>query len=168
MPIFQLADIEIPSREAKQKYLQFYDYSKTNIKNFSEELSSKIHQINPSVHFSDFTDLFQTILDKHCKLDKPKSTKRTSQNSPWISDSLIQAIEHKHELKDAWSKTTSKKCPDGNIDLRDKFKKYRSTLNKLIKTSKSNYYTAKITESKDDRKKPGKLLMNCVENNKQS
>ena len=33
------------------------------------------------------------------KLEKPKVTKRTYQNNPWITDSIITAIEKKHELR---------------------------------------------------------------------
>ena len=103
----------MPSRDVKPKNTKYYEYSKDNINSFYKDLTTKIPQLKASSNFSEFTDLFQETLDKHCKLIKPKITKRTVSNNPWITESLIQAIERKHELKRQWSKTTSKKCPTG-------------------------------------------------------
>ena len=158
LPIFQFSNIKTPHREIKEKTTQYYDFSNKNVNNFTMELSESIHQLNPSTDFSEFSSLFESIVDKHCKLSKPKTTKRTTNNNPWITDSIIQAIEYKHELKKAWSKTTSKKRPAGRHDLYEKFKAYRSTLKSLIRTAKSTFYTKRISDSTNDRKKTWKII----------
>ena len=33
------------------------------------------------------------IIDKHCKLDKPKTSKRNNKTNPWITQSLINSIK---------------------------------------------------------------------------
>ncbi len=58
----------------------------------------------PSENFSDFIDSFNTALDKNCKLAVPKTTKRTPLNNPWITESIAEACDRKHELKNGWKK----------------------------------------------------------------
>ena len=48
--------------------------------------------------FDNFIDIFTKAIDKSCKLDKPKSTVRNAINNPWITDSIINAIEEKERL----------------------------------------------------------------------
>ena len=62
-------------------------------------LSVEITKIQPSENFTDFTETFHSTLDKTCKLDKPKITKRTPLNIPWITEGIIAAVNRKHELK---------------------------------------------------------------------
>ena len=79
-------------------------------------------------------------------------------NNPWITESLIQAIEKKHELKDSWSKTVTKKNPLGDLTLRTKFTKYRNTLSALIKNTKKSFKHDRFSECKEDRKKTWSLI----------
>ena len=122
------------------------------------DLESTIQYLRPSTNFSEFTNLFERTVDKNCKLTKPKITKRTPMNNPWISESLIQSIEHKHELKKAWTKTVTKKNPTGDPKLHEKFTKYRNTLSSLIKNTKKSFMHNKFSECKEDRKKTWGLI----------
>ena len=45
---------------------------------------------------------FQSIIDTHCKLKKPRLTKSSPINNPWITDSIIDAISVKEELYNEW------------------------------------------------------------------
>ena len=157
LPVFHLSNIEMPPRGLKEKQTQHYDYSNENLTRFTHDLEDKVNNLTPSVNFSEFTDLFENTLNKHCKLPKPKTTKRTTNNNPWITDSLINAIERKHELKKAWSKSKSKKLPSGDPILHEKFRTYRKVLTGLIKKAKSSFHTDKISNCVHDRKKVWKI-----------
>ena len=166
LPLFIFSDISSPQKNEKFKHTQYYDYSNKNIKAFTKDLETKIPQIKPSNDFSEFTELFQSTLDKHCKLVRPKVTKRTPENNPWITDSLINSIQQKHILKDEWVKSKTKHCPDGNKMLHEKFKNYHNTLKKLIKEAKKSHTHKKFSECKEDRKKTWKIINELRGNSK--
>ena len=109
-------------------------------------------------NFSEFTYLFGNALDSTCKLEKPKVTKRTYQNNPWITDSIITAIEKKHELKENWVKTIKKKNPGGDPVLHKIFSDYRKILNQVINSVKNSYNCNKVLENIKDRKKTWQII----------
>ena len=96
---------------------QFYDYCNSNVDNFASSLQDEINdkEIND---FSTFIDIFNDNLDKTCKLDVPKTTKRTIQNNPWITSGIIAAVNQCDKLYEAWAKYRKKKCKDGETDNR--------------------------------------------------
>ena len=158
LPIFLISDIDSAPRKEKNKHTKFYEYSRENILGFTNDLQEKIGFLKPSTNFSEFTKLFQSTLDANCKLAKPKVTKRTFENNPWITESLINAIEHKHELKKRWIKSKSKLNPDGDSKLHENFKSYQTTLRNLIKTAKKSFTHNQFEKCKEDRKKTWKII----------
>ena len=158
LPIFQFSDLDSLSRDSKTKQTQLFDYSNKNIQGFINELESSLPDVVPSTTFSDFTELFQSVLNKHCKLSKPKVTKRTHANNPWITDGKIESINRKHELKDRWVKTKSKKFPDGNPKYHEEFKNYQLSLRKLIKEAKKSHTLQRFSECKEDKKKTWNII----------
>ena len=157
LPVFSLSQFSMPQNPKEIQY-QYYDFCNSNISKFLEELDQEIPKLRPSENFSEFTNTFEEILKKHCKLEKPKATKRTPQNNPWITETLIDAIQKKHELKRIWTKTITKKCPLGDQSHYERFKKYHNTLRSLIKTAKSSFMCNKFSECKEDRKKTWKII----------
>ena len=115
--------------------------------------------INYIENFTEFIRIFQDSLEATCKLETPKTTKRTFQNNPWITDSIIAAIERKHELKDEWIKTINKENPKGDDVTHKAFTGYRKVLNRIINTAKNSYDCNRVLESKNDRKKTWKIIM---------
>lgn len=109
MPIFELSDIHFVNEAKKEKHVKYYDYCNSNLNNFVAKLECDLADHVVTNKFSEFTYVFGNALDSTCKLEKPKVTKRTYQNNPWITDSIITAIEKKHELKENWVKTIKKK-----------------------------------------------------------
>ena len=112
----------------------------------------------PSREFTDFTELYSTTIDEACKLEIPKVTKRTHNNNPWITESLIDAINKKHALKKQWSKTTSKKNPKGNSELYHTFSNYRKTLQRIIRRAQKSYYCNEISENIENKKKVWQII----------
>ena len=94
--------------------------------------------------FSCFVNTFNGEIDKACKLEKPKTTKRNAINNPWITDAIIESVNHKKKLYENWKKTCKLKKTDGDRKLHAEFSEYRKHLKKIIKFAKSNYYNSKI------------------------
>ena len=52
----------------------------------------------------------------------------------------------------------SKNCPGGNVEMHEKFKNYRKTLNKTIKYTKNKFYCNKFVDCKGDSKKTWQII----------
>ena len=141
--------LEMP-RDSNQtlKQTQYYSFSKENVENLIMDLESKVEIMTgnrTSPDFQAFFDMFSSAIDTHCKLEKPKTTKRNPVNNPWITDGIIEAISVKDELYDDWIKSKNLKefSPQGNSKLHLKFKKYRKCLKHIIKRQKNKFLNAK-------------------------
>ena len=166
LPIFQFSAIESPTKDNSEKITQYYEYSNNNILKFLSELRKKLDGLTPSIKLDEFTNAFETALNDTCKLSKPKVTKRNPCNNPWITDSLVQCIEKKHELKTSWTKTVTKTNPKGEQTAYEKFSSYRRTLKYLIKQAKKSHTNKQFSDCKEDRKKTWKIINDLRGNSK--
>ena len=156
-------------REEKQKFAQYYDYCNRNVNKFLESLNEELTRDPPS-NFSDFSSLFNCHLDKACKLEKPRFSKRTAKEKPWITCGLISSINRKHELYDLWKTAEKVKClcesgTDGRcqpcietLRRREEFRDHRRLLNHLINCAKRKYHGEKIQECSGDSKKTWQII----------
>ena len=126
--------------------------------------------------FSEFFSHFNDQLDKACKLNQPKSSKRTAKNNPWITQGLITSIDRKYELYDKWKKSEKLKClspPAPNftqdrcdsccncinrVTSRSEFTAHRRLLNHLINCAKRKYHGVKIAECSGDSRKTWQVI----------
>ena len=164
-PIFMTAHLNLnqnAQKPAQTPCTQYYNFSKNNINNLVEDLESNFNNLigpdplNPD--FSIFFNTFSEAIDRACKLDKPRITKRTTSNNPWITDSIITAIGHKRKLYEKWKKSTNGKNPKGDPQLHKEFSDYRRGVKKIIKTAKAKFYGLKIKESANDFKKTWEVI----------
>ena len=124
--------------------------------------------------FGTFLNTFNDSLNKACKLEVPRTSKRTIQNNPWITSGIIVAISHCDKLYNCWVKYRKKKCKEDDTDNRggtclcnicnDKrkhytaYKEYRKTLKRVRKDARSKFYTGKFNEKSGDMKKTWELI----------
>ena len=146
-----------PTKTESNCFKVYYCYSKENLEKLSSYLLSNLEQTNPT-NISELAEIIQRSIDEACKLRNPKSSKRNSQNNPWISKGLINSIAKRDRLYFKWKKTVSKNCKSGNSQLYEIYRKYRNMLSNLIKKAKSKYYHAKFTSASGDKKKMWKLI----------
>ena len=161
-PIFQISLVEQNTGRNENKntqFTQYYDFSKSNIENFTSLLHNRTGDLKPnSENFSEFLQTFNDTIDEACKLNKPKTSKRNTKNNPWITTSIINAVNKKHELCKAWKKTMSSKQKRGDSKLYEQFSDYRRHLKKLIKIAKSKFYEKKFDENQGNAKSTWKLI----------
>ncbi|KAL5270292.1 hypothetical protein ACHWQZ_G001136 [Mnemiopsis leidyi] len=157
--VFEITSIRIATERKQEQNIKFYDYSNKNLEKFVQKLDNDLSNISDINEFSEFTGIFHDALDSTCKLLRPKITKRTPENNPWITDSIKTAIDKKHELKDDWVKSiVAKTKPLGDPCLKKRFTDYRRVLKAVINTAKSSYSSTKILENKHDRKKTWQII----------
>ena len=158
MPVFELSDIYFTDESTNDKHVKYYEYSNANLDKFIQKLEQELSSHIASENFGEFTEIFNKTLDRTCKLEKPKVTKRTRQNNPWITDSIISAVDKKHELKADWVKTIKKKLPRGDPTLHKIFTDYRNVLSMIINSAKNSFSCNKVLENKHDRKKTWQII----------
>ena len=158
--VFEISNIQCKNDQNFDKNVKYYDYSNANLKKFTEKLEQDLSSHTVSDNFADFTDLFNNALDCTCKLERPKVTKRTQENNPWITEGIIAAVERKHELKEDWVQSIDKKVPGhlGDPTLRKAFTDYRKVLGHVINVAKGSFNCNKIIENKNDRKKTWQVI----------
>ena len=153
-PIFSIFNLSLSGTSGKQNLkIQEYSYSAKNIEALQQELNAELIEVYKSLDFEGFFQLFKDGIYHYCKLAKPKYSKRNPINNPWITDGIIDAIEHKNDLYIDWILTKSSDSNPGNQNLYEKFSKYRYCLKKIIKDQKSIYYKNKISQCCGDIKK---------------
>ena len=159
-------------REQEQKHVQYYDYCNKNVDKFLTSLTQEL-TIKPPLNFSDFSSAFHNELDKACKLERPKCSKRTAKENPWITSGLIASIDRKHELFDSWKNAKKVKCvhrsnPNqvdcscqpcvNTLRCHEEFRNHRRLLNHLVNCAKRKYHGNKIQECAGDSKKTWQII----------
>ena len=116
--IFTMLNLNLNKQENNSpKQFQHYSFSKENVSRLVEDLETRSpNLIGPDQNCPNFDFFFGEFcgaVDKHCKLEKPRCTKRNSVNNPWITDGIIEAIEHKKKLYTMWKRSCNSKKPEG-------------------------------------------------------
>ena len=158
-PIFSFFNLNFSGSKCKSPVqIQEYNYSKKNIDELCEELDAELIDVYQQLDFESFFELFKSSIDHCCKLEKPRYSKRNPINNPWITDGIIDAIEHKNDLYLDWFKTKRNENDTGDMRLYEKFSKYRYNLKKIIKNQKSRYYKNKISSYEGNLKKTWEVI----------
>ena len=171
--IFQIFESAVNKSKNNSKFTQYYDYCNSNVENFSMCLQEEIHA-NKIENFSSFLEIFKNNLDKTCKLEIPKTSKRTVQNNPWITSGIIASVKYCDDLYGEWRKSRNKKCKNGETDNRGgmcpcdicsnkryrytQYKEYRKKLKSIRKCAKTKFYTGKFNEKSGDMKKTWEII----------
>ena len=82
--------------------------------------------------------MFKETIDKFSNLEKPKLTKRTFSNNPWITEGIIISITYK-ETPYTWNRTSTKCLPDGDHYAHTKYSEYRKNLKPVITLAKESF-----------------------------
>ena len=159
-PIFCASDLKSNCYNTKnEKQKVYYNYSNENIDKFLKCLKQKSNDelgLSSSSEEKDFTKFLTTFsdtVDDHCKLEKPKLTKRTFSNNPWITEGIITSIAYKEMLYERWKGTCTKKLPGGNQADHARYSEYRRSLRHVITLAKESFSQKKILQHVNDHKK---------------
>ena len=172
-PIFQIFSRNLDSTKTDPKYKQYYDYCQSNVDKFLNVLGDELDK-SEIPDFTKFHEIYKECIDKTCKLEVPKCSKRTTQNNPWITPGLIVSINHQHELYNHWVKARKVKCKIGEVCTKGgtchcptcnekrsrylKYTDYRRLLKKTRNNVKAKYFTGKFQQVKGDSKKTWELI----------
>ena len=163
-PIFSTSKLNYDLKpNKKEKITQYYSFSNRNTDSFVRKLEENYDSLigddpsNPT-NFSTFFEKYKEYLDDTCKLAVPKKTVRNIINNPWITDSIISAIDKKDYFYSNWKSTCTKKDPDGDRSIHKNFSDYRRILKHIISDEKSKYHNKKFVNASGDPKKTWLLI----------
>lgn len=161
-PIFFISDVEEPIKE-KEK-ISYRQINSTNIQKFTESLSEIVW--NDVLKETDTEKAYNCFIESYGSLYKKCFQKKIikndhhAQRKPWLSSGLLKSIRTKNKLYNKYVKNPSPITH--SVD-----KKYRNKLNRLLKSTKKEYYHRKFTEATCNIKQTWKLI-NEVLNRKKS
>jgi len=158
--IFTIITKQSKVNKANNTHTPYRNFSQTNINNFNEELSKIDYapvylEDNPNNAYNAFMKLYLNIFDKTFPLILKRPPRRFIKRSPWFTKGLIKSSNNKSRLL----KNKLKNPSDLNIG---RYKTYTKIYNKLVRISKSTYYTEQIGLAKNDMKRTWALIKNSL------
>ena len=123
--------------------IEFRDHSPENINSLRNELYNELLSFKSYEKFpiNDKILILNSILEKiyfKCCPIKSKIISRKKLCCPWITDSLLNSIAHKHWLE---------KQSSINPNMRDYYNRYKNTLRDIIDSAKKSYFEHKFRPS---------------------
>ena len=139
---------------SKRKYQNngmYRDYRHFNKEAYIEEAQqtnfhNNNHNSDINTKYEHFQNKFLELLNKHAPL-KPNSKRlMKQQRKPWITKGILKSISTKNSLLKKVIKTK-------DDFWFERYRIFRNTLNRVIRSSKQNYYTSYFNDFKKDSKK---------------
>lgn len=97
------------------------------------------------------SDMASTVVKCNKKFNAP--------DSPWLTNGLLKSMRKKENM---YKKTKKKPF---NTKLKNRYKLYCNTLNRLLKTAKKRFYEDKIDQAGNDAKQKWKIINNFLNKN---
>jgi len=155
-----IAHINSSNMKSKLKSHKFRCTNNFNLDLFLEDINECMRMIAPQLgknHSSvegDFLSLniaLKSIVDKHAPLQKATKKERGINKKPWMTNKIYNLIKSKNKLFKQYVMNPS---PRTHI----KYKKHRNNLNRIIQSTKANYYNKRSLENKSNPKNMWKLI----------
>jgi len=132
---------------------ELYDFDWDMLDNFN----------NIDESYNTFSNIFNTIIDKHAPIKTKTIAPSQVIREPWFSKGLLKSSKHLHKLY-------SKSLGNDNINIITQYKQYRNLFNSLKRTAKQEYYKREFEKYKNNSKKTWQVINSMLNkaNNKQS
>lgn len=131
-------------------YKSFINYKKLKLDLRTEQWDSIYQENNINNITEKLIDKLKYYINKHTNQVKIKNGKRRIQN--WMTSGILKSVTKKNNLYKA-----TLKHPE-NTELKERYKFYKNTVNKLITKAKKKYYSKQIEKNKNSSKN----LWECV------
>ena len=135
---------KLNNKNPTKSEIYHHDFKKLNKNNLERDLVNTnwdailgVNNGDVDKYFESFITIVNSIIAEHAPLKKISVKERKLRAKPWITKGILTSINNKN-------KTYRKYCRAKNQTRRDElhklFKKYRNSINKIIKVSKAKYY----------------------------
>ena len=96
--------------------------------------------------YDSFVAIFAEVVDKFAPMRKASRKEKKLKLKPWISNGLLKSIKIKNKMFKFLHKNKD------DLALKERYKSYRNTLNRVIRQSKRNYYHKILEKNKGNSK----------------
>ena len=163
-----ISDSKVRSQKHNENYC-IRDMSNFVLDNFLDKLLEKLtHLLNTSYVtvnelYDSFVAIFAEVVDKFAPMRKASRKEKKLKRKPWISNDLLKSIKIKNKMFKFLHKNRD------DLALKERYKTYRNTLNRVIRQSKRNYSHKILDENKGNSKTTWDVineLVNHISRNK--
>jgi hypothetical protein len=143
-------------RDIKKTECTIRDLSDTNIARFKDTLSrlswdTVTNDPNPDSAFTNFLDTFKDIHNLHFQPRTVKFNKNLHKIEPWLTKGILTSRRNKLNLEKQHARNPT-------VENWNLFKNYRNLYNKVIRTSKKQYYNEALINNSKNLKKTWAIL----------
>ena len=158
LPVFVICNKNV-DRNVTKKYVQIRSINNNNIVSLQNELSAQswesvINSDDVNVAYSNFVNIFNLLLDKHCPVKKICITNKKD-SKPWFTNGLRNACKKKNTLYKQFLR-----CQNKTVE--EKYKKYKNKLTNILRCSEKSYYDDLLKLNQNDIKGTWKVLNSIV------
>ena len=135
---FVIIDIEI-KRNKERPFIRLY--TKKNTELFEKNIESELLDLNETINahnnvdvndlYNSFFEKMRLLLDKY--FPKVRQSRKKAKDKDWITDGIKRSIKQKHRLFKI-------QLTNSTTENREKWRKYRNMLNKIIRETQREYY----------------------------
>ena len=141
---FIIIDIEI-KRTKERPFIRLYTKKNTEI--FKNNIVAELSDINETINTHsniNINELYKTFFDKmHTLLDqyfpRVRQSRKKAKDKDWITDGIKRSIKQKHKLFKI-------QLINSTAENKEKWRKYRNMLDKIIKNTQREYYKNLISQ----------------------
>ena len=143
----------------KSKYITLYNNSDAS----KEKFRTYINSLNlyatldtnidsdPNINYEIIESAIANAMDIHLAKKVVKFNSRKHKKEPWMTDGILNSINHKNKLYKRLKKARSN-SPEYDIKFFS-FNTYRNSLRRIIYLAKEDHFCKKISESKNNTEK---------------
>ena len=143
----------------RPKYVYVQEKSPEAIQNFVAEVEDKMNNTyfytsylkDPNVNYKELEKIITDSREKHLPFKKKKFNKYIHKLSPWMTDEILEMIEHKDKLYKTKCLEPHDSLP--YLEAKSNLYEYSIQLQQKINETKKNFYHNKFNDYKNDARK---------------
>ena len=163
LPVFVISSFSRNKECTKTKVIMYRKESSENIKALNDDLIKEqwldVYEENDvNTAYDKFITKLKQYYDKNIPLVKINPGRNQSIN-PWITKGILNSIKNRNSLYKLYLRKPS-------VQNHDKYKQYRNKLTKIIRKSKTMYYTKELENAEGDINSTWKVINKIINKGK--
>ena len=150
-----------PKSESEPSTITRYEFSQTNSEALLMKAQFHVQQNDGVSQFDSLLGDVKSAIDETCKIESPIISKSKRGDNPWITPGIINSSNKKHHLYILWKQSKNKsQNPDGDPELKKRYKAYQKEFNYVIRKAKRIYNLSLFKKAEGDAKATWKIINN--------
>ena len=149
-----------PNSESEPQTITRFEFSQANSDALRLQAAHLVQQNDGISQFVNLVADVKSAMDV-CKIESPIISKPKRGANPWITPGIINSSNKKNVLYQNWNQSKHKiKNPDGDPELKMKYKAYQKQFNYIVRKAKRTYNLSLFKKAEGDAKATWKIINN--------